>query len=84
MMPDVAEALDRRRLTLVDGTGALPSVASPVGPASAELGPACLFGQRLYVCSVWLHELHRDTTFPRIRRVWRRPLLTLRVLGSGI
>ena len=40
MMPDVAEALDRRCLPLVDGSGGLPSVASPAGPASAELGPA--------------------------------------------
>ena len=40
MMPDVAEALDRRRLSLVDGSGALPSVTSPIGPTSAELGPA--------------------------------------------
>jgi hypothetical protein len=38
-MPDVVVALDRRRLPLLNATGGLPSVASPVGPASAELGP---------------------------------------------
>jgi hypothetical protein len=49
-MLDVVVALDRRRLPLLDATGGLPSVTSPVEPASAELGPASLFGQRLYVC----------------------------------
>jgi hypothetical protein len=52
MMPDDVLALDRRRLPLLDATGGLPSVASPVGPVSAELGPASLFGQRLYVCPI--------------------------------
>ena len=92
-MPDDVETLDRRRLPLLDGTGRLPSAASPVGPASVELGPTSLFGHRLYVCPLWLHELHRGSMFPRrsdssmslrIRRVWRRPLLTRAVLGSGI
>jgi hypothetical protein len=58
-MPDIIVALDRRRLPLLDATGGLPSVASPVGPASAELGLASLFGQRLYVCPLWLHALQR-------------------------
>jgi hypothetical protein len=49
-MPDVVVALDRQRLLLLDATGGLPSVASPVGPALAELGLASLFGQRLYMC----------------------------------
>jgi hypothetical protein len=48
-MPDVVVALDRRRLPLLDATGGLPSVASPIGPASAELEPASLFGQ-VYTC----------------------------------
>jgi hypothetical protein len=56
-MPDVVVALDQRRLPLLDATGGLPSVASSVGPASAELDPASLFGQRLYVCQLWLHAL---------------------------
>jgi hypothetical protein len=58
-MFDVVVALDRRRLPLLDGAGGLPSVASLVGSASAELGPASLFGQRLYVCPLWLHALQR-------------------------
>jgi hypothetical protein len=37
MMPDDVLALDRRRLPLLDATRGLPSVASPVGLASAEL-----------------------------------------------
>jgi hypothetical protein len=54
-MPDVVVALDRRRLSLLDATGSLPSIASPVGPASAELSPASLFGQRLCVHSDYMH-----------------------------
>jgi hypothetical protein len=77
MVPDVVVALNRRRLPLLDATGGLPSVASTVGPASAELGPASLFGQRLYMCPLWLHALQRyilvrssDSSISlRIRRV---------------
>jgi hypothetical protein len=48
-MPDDVVALDRRRLPLLDATGGLPSVASPVEPASAELGQHhCL--DNIYTC----------------------------------
>jgi hypothetical protein len=51
MMPDDVVALNRRRLPLLDATGGLPSLASPAGPASAQLGLAshhCL--DNVYTC----------------------------------